>query len=86
MAQGGAGFGTAELNRLVEQAAMKHVTAAYEAGGWTVEDVSRRKVGWDVTCRRGGDERHVEIKGCSGSRPAVMLTVNELETARRDPH
>jgi len=82
----GAGFGTAELNRLVEQAAMDHVTAAYEADGWTVEDVSRRKVGWDVTCRRGGDERHVEIKGCSGSRPAVLLTVNELETAGRDPH
>lgn len=82
----GAGFGTAELDRLVEQAAMEHVTSAYEADGWTVEDVSGRKVGWDVTCRRGSDERHVEVKGCSGSKPAVMLTVNELETAGRDPH
>jgi hypothetical protein len=82
----GAGFGTAELNQLVEQAATDHVTAAYEADGWTIEDVSRCKVGWDVTCRRGGDERHVEIKGCSGSKPAVLLTVNELKTAERDPH
>jgi hypothetical protein len=64
---------------------MSHVTAAYEADGWTVEDVSRRKVGWDVTCRRAGDERHVDIKGCSGSRPVVLLTLTRSRQPR-DQH
>lgn len=79
----GAGFGNAETNRLVETAAMRAAEAHYI--GWDAEDVSREKCGWDITFRRGLDERHVESKGVSGQRAKVLLTRNEVAAARTDP-
>lgn len=80
----GAGFGDAETNRLVEAAAMRETEAHF--AGWVADDVSRAKCGWDITFRRGDDERHVEVKGVSGQRAKVLLTRNEIAVAREDPH
>ena len=78
----GAGFGDAETNRLVELAAMG--AAVQHHKGWNADDVSQQKYGWDITFRRGHEERHVEVKGVSGQRPKVLLTRNEVAVARED--
>lgn len=78
----GAGFGDAETNALVEAAAMRAAEDHYS--NWVANDVSRDKCGWDITFRRGEDERHVEVKGVSGQRPKVLLTRNEVAVARDD--
>lgn len=79
---GGAGFGDAVKNRVVELAAMRKVVEHFE--GWEHGDVSLQKVGWDITFTRGVEERHVEVKGVSGRRP-VLLTRNEVDKAASDP-
>lgn len=80
---GGAGFGDAAKNRVVELAAMRKVVEHFE--GWEHSDVSLQKVGWDITFSRGAEERHVEVKGVSGRRPSVLLTSNEMDVAASDP-
>lgn len=78
----GAGFGDAETNALIEAAAMRAAEDHYSS--WAADDVSRDKCGWDITFRRGEDERHVEVKGVSGQRPKVLLTRNEVAVAGND--
>ena len=79
----GAGFGDAQANSLVEDAALAAVERHYRQI-WRYEDVSRDKVGWDVNLihREGGHALRVEVKGVSGSEPVVLLTANELRAAR----
>lgn len=79
----GAGYGSAEQNAKVEQAAMHTVRRHLESRGWQVEDVSRDNVGWDLTARRGEATTHIEVKGVSGTRPHFLLTVNEHAKAQR---
>src|SRR5690606_13292207 len=71
----------AEKNKQVEMAAEEAVTTPYEAAGWTVTRVAHLKRGWDLTASRGGEVRHVEVKGVSSSLPSILLTRNELRTA-----
>ena len=44
-----------------------------------------RKLGWDITARRAGDELHLEVKGVSGMKPTILLTRNEHARAGTDP-
>jgi hypothetical protein len=74
----GAGFGEPAQNRLVEQAAVRHVRKHYVAGGWSVEDVSADRCGYDLRCRRGRTERHVEVKGARGGGQQFIITAGEL--------
>ena len=55
--------------------------------GWQYEDVSKDKVGWDIsfTHRETPELAKVEVQGVSGSRPIVLLTANELKAARDHP-
>jgi hypothetical protein len=81
----GAGFGDARTRAQVEQASMEVVIADYEARGWTVQDVSLDKVGWDLTCTANdGTVHRVEVKGVSGELPTVLLTANEVRAAREE--
>ncbi len=80
----GAGYGSTELNALVEAAAIKHVIGVFTSDGWAPDDVSHRNLGWDITFRRGHEERHVEVKGCSGPRPVIILTANEHRSSQTD--
>ncbi|HUW77508.1 MAG TPA: DUF3883 domain-containing protein [Candidatus Nanopelagicaceae bacterium] len=83
----GAGFGSAVTNAIVEGRAMALVAAHYEAKGYLVEDVSARKLGWDLTATSKKDKniRHIEVKGVSGNSPKVFLTRNESRKARENP-
>jgi len=80
----GADFGSAEQNALVEAAATRAVHDALEADNWVVSDVSRDRVGWDSTARRGEEELHIEIKGVSSDEIRILLTRHEHDVARYD--
>jgi hypothetical protein len=53
----------------------------YEAEGWSVDDVSASRP-YDLVCRRGAVERHVEVKGLTGAPLRIGLTANEVAHAR----
>jgi hypothetical protein len=80
-----AGFGTAEHNREVEEAALRFVTQRYQAQGWEVFDVSGQHLGYDLRCTRGAEEAHIEVKGVAGTVPTFLLTENERQSAATDP-
>ena len=81
---GGVFGGTPEQNRLVEQNAIKHVTAKYEQDGWKVKSIEKENRGYDLFCTRKGQEAHVEVKGTSGDTPTFIITANEVRAARED--
>ena len=70
---------------VVEQYAMDRASAHFEAHGWNVDNVATRFC-YDLTCRRGGVELHVEVKGTTTAGAAVELTRNEVEHARTYPY
>lgn len=74
----GAGFGTPENNKRIEQAAVRHVTRHYKSQSWSVKDVSSDNLGYDLNCKRSGKERHVEVKGASGDGQQFIITAKEL--------
>lgn len=73
-----------QVKKAVELHAMKAATAHYEADGWQVEDVSATQ-SFDLRCRRGGEEIHVEVKGTTSSGEEVIVTPNEVRHARSFP-
>jgi hypothetical protein len=66
----------------VEAHAMNMATEFY-AQAWDVEDV-HGKESYDLLCRRGGDIRHVEVKGTTTEGAEVILTPNEVRHAREN--
>jgi hypothetical protein len=81
----GAGFGSAAENRLVEQAAIRAVTREYTSRGWHVTSRERFCLGYDLYCKRGQKEEHVEVKGIRGAVCSFIITANEREVSRYDP-
>ncbi|OLT46103.1 hypothetical protein BJF87_23275 [Gordonia sp. CNJ-863] len=83
----GAGYGDTATNKLVEEAAIDAVTAHYRSLGYRVDDVGSQKIGWDLTCSsRLNGLRRVEVKGVAGREPSILLTRNELRSAREDKY
>jgi Protein NO VEIN, C-terminal len=82
----GAGFGTAEENKRVEQAAIDWVTRDYKKRGWEVENVSRQKLGYDLECTCNRRVFHVEVKGSRGTEQKFIITASEKRTWRTDRH
>jgi hypothetical protein len=80
----GAGFGTGENNRLVEEKAVLVAKSELEQQGWQVESVEHLNVGYDLLCKRFNEELHVEVKGISGSDISFIITPNELRVAGSD--
>ena len=74
-----------EVRRAVELAAMARARTHYEASGWNVEDVSLTRP-YDLLCRRGAGELHVEVKGTASAGHKVLLTRNEVSHAEDDGH
>jgi hypothetical protein len=81
----GAGFGSPEINRRVENAAILFVEEWYRARGWHVESVEAEKCGYDLRCRKKAAEEHVEVKGIQGEIPSTIITAGELRQARDNP-
>ena len=60
---GGGQFAPPTENQKVERAAMQAVTDFYERGGWTVDDVSMAKVGWDIPALVGVRSAESRLRG-----------------------
>jgi len=82
---GVAGFGCTGVNREVERAAIKFVTARYQQEGWQVVSVESERVGYDLLATKDGDERHLEVKGTGGADVDFILTAGEKRRAEADP-
>jgi len=78
----GQGRLSAAARRAVELRATEVASAYYEARGWSVDDVSLHKLGFDLRCKLDGCELHVECKGTIGLGEEVVLTRNEVKHAR----
>lgn len=74
-----------ERNRAVEQRAVEVATEALERDGWYVESVEKLNVGYDLKCERASDALHVEVKGSSTDRIAVLVSANEADFAASNP-
>ena len=69
-----------EHNAKVEKAAVRTVREHFERLGYTVESVETDYVGWDLEAKfRVRRCLRIEVKGLSGSDPAVELTPKEYE-------
>lgn len=80
----GQGFGgTAAENRAVELYAMQRVIEHYAR--WVLDNVSDRKLGYDLEARNGSIVQHIEVKGSRGGPDGVILTANEVRWARANP-
>lgn len=79
-----AGFGDAQKNKQVERAAVSFVKDVFKRDGWEVESVEAYKCGYDLLCVKGREEKHVEVKGVSGTRVAFVITEQELNQAKED--
>jgi superfamily II DNA or RNA helicase len=76
---------TPEARRRIELAAMEAVMQCEREHGCTVEDVSARKCGWDITSIPPPDatgkhplERHIEVKGRAAGARTISVTRNEM--------
>lgn len=80
----GAGFGSPETNRQVEQAAISFVTKDYESRGWMVQSVEAGRRGFDLLCTKDALEEHVEVKGIQGEMVSFIVTAGEFRQAQSD--
>ena len=73
--------------RVIELAAMEAVMAAERALGNTPEDVSARKVGYDIASYDPGTRSHrfIEVKGRVDGADTVMITRQEIITSLHEP-
>lgn len=72
----------------VEKAAIEAVRAELEndpTGTWKVQSVEDEDLGWDLTARRNGVFRFIEVKGRGPRALTVLLTRHELQVARDEP-
>ena len=80
----GAGFGSAERNRVVEQAACKLLKKYFNRLGYEVVSREKENLGYDFDVTKNGETIHVEVKGVSGSMLKFPITANEIACARTD--
>jgi hypothetical protein len=73
-----------EQRLAIERAAMEAAARHYEAAGYVVEDVHVHE-SFDLCCRRGDEEIHVEVKGTTTEGDDVLLTSGEVRHARLTP-
>ena len=71
------GFGTPEHRKKVEKAAEKAVIAYYEAKGFSYENRTKVKCGYDFLFSKRAKSLHVEVKGTSSENTGFFLTRNE---------
>lgn len=72
-----------EAKVAIEALAMNMATEFY-GKAWDVEDVHGTK-SYDLICRQGHEEKHVEVKGTTTDGAEVILTPNEVRHARENP-
>lgn len=82
--QAGGGFGNAETNRKVEQAAIKYVTDDYTKNGWIVKSIESEKCGFDLLCTKGEAQEYVEVKGVQGDSVSFIVTAGEVRQSQKN--
>lgn len=85
-AKGGAGFGNAITNRLVEKVAIRKVTRELETQGFTVRSREKENLGYDLDASNDSRLLHVEVKGISGEALQFHITANEFKQSKLDPN
>lgn len=80
----GQGFQVDQDVKLKVEARAMTAAAEFYSPNWEVEDVHGNQ-SYDLVCRRGGEEKHVEVKGTTTSGAEVILTRNEVKHAREYP-
>ena len=74
------------VRKAVEAYAMEKATTRFERDGYTVRDVSNRE-SYDLSCTRGDEVLHVEVKGTQTAGDKILLTRGEVRLARKkSPH
>ena len=77
----GQGFArTREEREAIERHAMDAAEKHFRSLGYDVEDVSARR-SYDLLCKKGTSELHVEVKGTTTNGNTVVLTNNEVKHA-----
>jgi hypothetical protein len=67
-----------KVRKLIELTAEDRAEEHYAALGWLVERVGAQKLGYDLRCKKGDLELHVEVKGTTTKGLEVTLTPNEV--------
>ena len=67
-------------NARVEESAISVVRKHYESCSYKVASVEKDNCGWDLEASSGTTKLRIEVKGLSGSSPAVQLTPNEYQS------
>jgi len=75
----------AKRNKCVELYAMDWASRYYKGRGYEVEDTSAT-MPFDLLCKKGPAKLRVEVKGTAGSGESVLVTRNEVMSARDNLH
>lgn len=77
----GQGFARSpEQRKALEERSMSAAKKYFSNRGFAVEDVSKRR-SYDLLCKRGPKELHVEVKGTTTDGDVIVLTNNEVKHA-----
>lgn len=80
----GGGFADSKTRKEIEQAAIKFVTAHYEAQDYKVESRESQNLGYDLLAVKASTTLYLEVKGTDGSSPRFFLTRNERKCAGQE--
>lgn len=67
----------AKARKMVEEAAIKYVTKAYQNKGYNITSREKDCIGWDLDAINGKITLKLEVKGLASNTISVHLTANE---------
>ncbi|MBI4478604.1 MAG: DUF3883 domain-containing protein [Acidobacteria bacterium] len=80
-----AGFQTnPRVRKAVEHRATAVVTEHLQRDGYEVEDVSAKRIGYDLRCLKGQTKKFVEVKGTRSAGSDIILTAGEVDFNRKN--
>ena len=75
-----------QLKKAIEDYAMEKAFEHYKSLSYTTFDVSKKKnKGYDIECEKPGSTKFVEVKGTHKNGWCVLVTANEVDTAKKKP-
>lgn len=66
----------------VEKSAIEFVTKHYQDLGYTIKDVQKDNLGWDLEATKGKLTLKIEVKGLGGNTIDFLISRNEFEKMR----
>ena len=75
-----------QLKKAIEEYAMEKAFEHYKSQRYATFDVSKKKnKGYDIECEKPGSTKFVEVKGTHKNGWCVLVTANEVKTAKKKP-